>query len=253
MSPSAGPSPTATSSRGRLAVFPRLEARGIAKYFGRFVALEGVNLSISPGEFVVVLGRNGAGKTTLLRICGLIVQPSAGELRFDGTPLSKCSPAVKGRVGFVGHESFLYDELTVRENLRFYTRLYGLSDGARAIENRLEELGLADRASDLVRNLSRGLRQRAAIARALLHQPDLLLLDEPATGLDAPASQRFYALLARLHAAGSTILLSSHELTRSLALAQRILLLGRGQVVFDGPNSAEARAALASHLGPTGA
>ncbi|MEK7216400.1 MAG: heme ABC exporter ATP-binding protein CcmA, partial [Chloroflexota bacterium] len=228
MSPSAGPSPAATSSRGRLAVFPRLEARGIAKYFGRFVALEGVNLSISPGEFVVVLGRNGAGKTTLLRICGFIVQPSAGELRFDGTPLSECSPAVKGRVGFVGHESFLYDELTVRENLRFYTRLYGLPDGARAIENRLEELGLADRASDLVRNLSRGLRQRAAIARALLHQPDLLLLDEPATGLDAPASERFYALLARLHAAGSTILLSSHELTRSLALAQRILLLGRG-------------------------
>ncbi|MFQ5926965.1 MAG: heme ABC exporter ATP-binding protein CcmA [Terriglobia bacterium] len=238
---------------GRLAVCPRLEARGIAKYYDHFVALDGIDLVFEAGEFVVVLGRNGAGKTTLLRVLGLIVKPSAGELRFDGRPLSDCSPALKARVGFVGHESFLYDELTIGENLRFYARLYGLVDGTRAIESRLEELGLADRAGELVRNLSRGLRQRVAIARALLHEPDLLLLDEPATGLDAPTSERFYALLARLHAAGHSVVLSSHEFTHSLSLASRVVLLERGQVIFNGQNSPEARAVVAGRLGSAGA
>ncbi|MFQ5817690.1 MAG: heme ABC exporter ATP-binding protein CcmA [Terriglobia bacterium] len=238
---------------GRLAVCPRLEARGIAKYYGHFVALDGIDLTLEPGEFVVVLGRNGAGKTTLLRVLGLIVKPSAGELRFDGTPLADCSPALKARLGFVGHESFLYDELTVQENLGFYARLYGLADGAQAIEHRLEELGLADRAGELVRNLSRGLRQRVAIARALLHEPGLLLLDEAATGLDVPTSERFYSLLGRLHAAGHSVVLSSHDFTRSLDVARRVVLLERGQVVFDGQNNPEARAVVAAQLGLGGA
>lgn len=252
MNPNPDPKPAASPPR-QAGACPRLEARGIAKYYGRFVALDGISLAIEAGEFVVVLGRNGAGKTTLLRILGLIVQPSAGELRFDGRPLSHWSPALKGCLGFVGHDSFLYDELTVRENLRFYARLYSLPDGERAVETRLEELGLAEREGDLFRNLSRGLRQRVAIARALLHQPGLLLLDEPATGLDAPSTERFYALLARWHAAGHTVVLSSHEFTHSLALARRVLLLERGRVLLDAQNTAEARAAVASHLGPRGA
>lgn len=239
MNPNPGPKSIAS---------PRLEARGIAKYYGHFTALEKVDLAIEPGEFVVVLGRNGAGKTTLLRILSLIVQPSAGELRFDGKPLAAWSPALKARLGFVGHESFLYDELTLRENLLFYARLYGLPDGRAALNQVLAEVGLAERAGDLVRNLSRGLRQRAAIARALLHQPEILLLDEPATGLDAPASERLYELLGRWHQARRTVIFSSHDFTRGLSLAGRVVLLERGRMVFDGKNTPEARATVAAQL-----
>ena len=218
---------------------PRIVLRRLSKYFDRFTALEEVNVTIEPGEFVAVLGRNGAGKTTLLRVLALLQQPSEGELLYDGQPARGLDPAFKYRLGFVGHESFLYDELTVEENLLFYARLYGLNDARRRVAEVLAEMALEPRTTSLVRNLSRGLKQRLALARAWLHRPDLLLLDEPATGLDAPTRERLHAWLAGCHREGRTVIVSSHDLHESLKPATRVLLLEQGHVVFDGPNSPE--------------
>ncbi|MGH9778038.1 MAG: heme ABC exporter ATP-binding protein CcmA [Candidatus Acidiferrales bacterium] len=221
----------------RAAPSPRISLQNLSKFFGRFVALDRLSLTFEPGEFVVVLGRNGAGKTTLLRTLALLLQPSEGELRFDEQPVNKLSHSFKQRLGFVGHEIALYDDLTAEENLQFFARLYGLADGPRRTAEVLAEMDLADRASSRVRNLSRGLKQRLALARAWLHQPDVLLLDEPATGLDAPTRERMHEWLARCHQNGRTVLASSHDLGESLRPATRVLLLENGRVLFDGPNT----------------
>lgn len=233
-----GPSGSGRAApNGWNATGPRIVLRQLSKYFGRWVALDRVSLRVEPGEFVVVLGRNGAGKTTLLRVLALLQQPSEGELLYDGQPGARLDFAFKRRIGFVGHESFLYEELTVEENLRFYARLYGLRDSRARVAEVLAEMGLADRTTSLMRNLSRGLKQRLALARAWLHQPELLLLDEPATGLDLPTRERMHAWLAGCHQTGRTIILSSHDLHESLQPATRIILLEKGRVAFDGPNA----------------
>jgi heme ABC exporter ATP-binding subunit CcmA len=221
------------------AISPRVELRQLTKHFGRFPALDAVNLAFAPGEFVAVLGRNGAGKTTLLRLLAGLQRPSAGELFFDGQPAARLGPDFKRRLGFVGHETLLYDELTCEENLRFFARLYGLHRAAARIHEALAEVGLEARATSLVRQLSRGLKQRLSLARARLHQPDLLLLDEPATGLDAPTRTSLHARLAADHRAGRTVVASSHDLGESLQPATRIVLLEAGRVAFDGPNAPE--------------
>ncbi len=215
---------------------PRIVTRKLSKYFGRFTALDEATLTIEPGEFVVVLGRNGAGKTTLLRILGLLQQPSRGELLFDDQPVASLPVRFRQRIGFVGHETFLYDELTVQENLLFYAQLYGIANAEQRIAEVLAEMALEARAASFARHLSRGLKQRLALARAWLHHPDVLLLDEPATGLDAPTRERMHDWLARCHRKGHTVILSSHELRESLRPATRIVLLEQGRVAFDGPN-----------------
>lgn len=216
---------------------PRIVLHQLSKFFGRFVALDRLNLTFEPGEFVVVLGRNGAGKTTLLRTLALLLQPSEGELQFDGQPANRLPHSFKQRLGFVGHEIALYDDLTAEENLHFFARLYGIAAGPRRAAEVLTEMDLAGRAGSRVRNLSRGLKQRLALARAWLHQPDVLLLDEPATGLDAPTRERMHEWLARCHSSGRTVIASSHDLAESLRPATRVLLLENGRVLFDGPNA----------------
>jgi len=220
---------------------PRIVLRRLSKYFERFTALDRLDLAIGPGEFVVVLGRNGAGKTTLLRVLALLQQPSEGELLFDDRPADKLEPAFRRRLGFVGHETFLYDELTAEENLLFHARLHGLARARERVAEVLAEMGLESRAQSLARTLSRGLKQRLTLARAWLHQPDLLLLDEPATGLDAPTRERMHAWLAGCHRQGRTVVLSSHDLRESLQPATRILLLEDGRLVFDGPNTPDSQ------------
>jgi len=232
MNPAA--SPRAPSS-------PRIVLRRLSKYFERFTALDRLDLAIGPGEFVVVLGRNGAGKTTLLRVLALLQQPSEGELLFDDRPADKLESAFRRRLGFIGHETFLYDELTAEENLLFHARLHGLARARERVAEVLAEMGLESRATSLARTLSRGLKQRLTLARAWLHQPDLLLLDEPATGLDAPTRERMHAWLAGCHRQGRSVILSSHDLRESLQPATRILLLEDGRLVFDGPNTPEAQ------------
>jgi heme exporter protein A len=220
-------------------ISPRLTLRKLTKYYERFVALDRLDLTIEPGEFVVVLGRNGAGKTTLLRTLALLLSPSEGDLLFDAQPARTLDFSFRRRIGFVGHETFLYDELTVEENLNFYASLYGIEAARPRVAEVLVEMSLDDRTTSLVRNLSRGLKQRVALARAWLHEPDLLLLDEPATGLDTPTRARMHRWLAGCHQTGRTVLVSSHDLAESLQPATRILLLEKGRLVFDGPNAPE--------------
>ncbi len=227
------PAPAAPAPPGS----PRITLEQVSKFFGRFVALDRLRFAIEPGEFVVVLGRNGAGKTTLLRTLALLQHPSEGELLFDGQSARRLPVSFKQRLGFCGHELALYDELTAEENLHFYARLYGITDAARRVPEVLAEMGLADRARSRVRSLSRGLKQRLALARAWLHRPNVLLLDEPATGLDAPTRERLHAWLAGCHRSGRTVILSSHDLAESLRPATRVLLLESGRVLFDGPNA----------------
>jgi len=225
-----------------------LSVTDVHTYYGESHVLQGVTLTVERGTVTAVLGRNGAGKTTLLQVLALLQQPSEGELLYDGQPADKLETSFRRRLGFIGHESFLYDELTVEENLLFYARLYGLERARERIAEVLEEMALAHRRASLVRQLSRGLKQRLALARAWLHRPDLLLLDEPATGLDAPTRERLHGWLAGCHRQGRTVITSSHDLRESLRPATRVLLLEDGRLVFDGPNAPERQQEMEARL-----
>jgi len=207
----------------------RLE--NIDKRFGGLYALRRVSLEIASGECVVFAGRNGSGKTTLLRVVAQLVKPSAGKLTF---PLAQngSGPARKN-TGFVAHATMVYDELTAEENLLLFARLLGIADAAKRVGLLLSEVGLSERRDSLVRTFSRGMRQRVAIARALLHEPSVLLLDEPATGLDPEGVNWLAATLRRLRDAGSTILMSLHGESEISALATRGVRLDAGAVVAD--------------------
>ena len=233
---------------GQTPISPRITTRRLSKYFGRFTALDALDLTIEPGEYVMLLGRNGAGKTTLLRTLGLLLRPSRGELFFNGNNSEKLEVDFRRHIGFVAHETYLYDELSVEENLAFFARLYGLPQPEQRIGEVLEEMDLAHRRPSLARSLSRGLRQRLTLARAWLHKPGLILLDEPTTGLDAPTRARMHGWLANCHRQGHTIILSSHELSEGLQNATRLLLLEDGRAVHDLPNSPENLATVQKHL-----
>jgi heme ABC exporter ATP-binding subunit CcmA len=212
-----------------------LEARDVSKSFGDLAALRHVRLRVEPGESVLLYGRNGAGKTTLLRILAGAARPSAGEVLFAGRSLARDGQASKGAIGFVSHATFLYAELTGRENLRFFGRLFGLRDLELKIDRTLDLFSVRERADEPVRTLSRGLQQRVSLARALLHGPDFLLLDEPFTGLDADAARNLERLLARLPAEGKALLFSTHDFEQGALLARRLVALDRGQIRYDGP------------------
>ena len=224
---------------------PPIVARGLRRDFARVPVLAGVDLTVEAGELVVLLGPNGAGKTTLLRVLATLLRPSGGVLTLFGEDASRRPPAARRRLGHVGHESACYPDLTGRENLEFHAELHGVADPASRIAELLRWAGLEDAARRPVRVYSRGMAQRLALARALLHDPDLLLLDEPFTGLDPAAVRRLETLLAELRRSGHAIVLSTHDLDHVAAVATRVAMLHRGRIAWaqDWPSDAVVLAA----------
>jgi len=225
---------------------PAIRAEKLTRRFGVVTALNALDLTIEAGEAVAVLGPNGAGKTTLLRVCGTLLRPSQGRISLFGADVGSGAAHVRRRLGVLSHQSFLYPELTPTENLEFYARMYGVA--AERIGELVEVTGLAGWAHRPVRTLSRGLEQRCALARALLHRPDLLLLDEPFSGLDVEAVRLIEALLAAEKARGVTLVLTTHDLDRALALCDRAVVLSRGAVRWAGELDGAAREPLRSQL-----
>jgi heme exporter protein A len=209
-----------------------IQVQGLAKYFGKFSALRDLHLEVGRGEFVSLFGRNGAGKTTLLRIVAGLTRPSSGRVRIgEERPLGALE--ARGTMGYLSHNTSLYADLTALENLRFYAQLHGLPAADRALEERIERVGLAGRGREPVRNYSRGMQQRLAIARAFLHDPDILLLDEPFTGLDQTGTEFLIRYLADAHARGRTCLMAIHDAPVGYELADRLVIIDRGVVALD--------------------
>ncbi len=227
--------PETRHARESVAFRAAFELRDVSKLFGDLVALERIRLRIEPGESVLLYGPNGAGKTTLLRVLATLARPSEGQVLFGGEDGNLAR--VKSSVGFVSHSTFLYGELTARENLRFVGRLFGLTELEAKVQAALDAFGLDGRAGVAARELSRGLQQRVSLARAFLHDPPVLLLDEPFTGLDAAAVQNLEALLRRSSEQGKTLVFSTHDFERGAALARRLVVLEQGRVRYDGPFS----------------
>ena len=217
-----------------------IHARNLFKLYGDFPAVQNLTFYVAAGEFIGLLGRNGPGKTTLLKMLALLTRPSAGELKFssgvESLAAGEDDAALRGRIGLLGHNTFLYDELSAEENLHFYARLYGLSSAHELVPAMLERVGLERFARELVRNFSRGMRQRLSIARLFLPDPELILLDEPFNGLDDRATELLEKMLAEASAAGRTIVLCTHQLDLALKHASRLLILERGKAAFLGPN-----------------
>lgn len=208
-----------------------IEAIQVSKYHGEQPALRDVNLALGRGEVLALLGHNGAGKTTLLHILALLSRPTSGMVRVAGQDMAGGRRLTARRsIGLLGHQTFLYDELTARENLEFFARLYALAGARKLVDEQLEAVGLADMADELVRHFSRGMRQRLALARTFLHQPEIALLDEPFTGLDETATRFLKERLEQFRAAGCTVVFSSHLVEQALEIANRVLVLDRGRV-----------------------
>jgi heme exporter protein A len=207
-----------------------ITVKKLVKRFGLKPVLRGVDFEVQPGEFVALLGPNGAGKTTFLRILASLSRPTLGEVSIAGYQLPNQASQVRARLGVVSHLPLLYGDLTAEENLRFYGRMYGLTDLEQRITEVLEMVGLEARRRDLVRTFSRGMQQRLAIGRAVLHDPDVVLFDEPYTGLDQDASSMLDEVLKTVAVKGRTVVMTSHDLARAEDLATRFDILSRGVI-----------------------
>lgn len=229
-----GPSTAVEQGEGRP---PAIEVRKLVKAFGHQVALRGVDLRVAEGQFLALFGPNGAGKTTLIRIVASLARPTSGTVRLQGQDLSKASTALRRHLGLISHNPLLYGDLTAEENLRFFARLYDLPQAQARIDAVLDQVGLATRRRDPVRGFSRGMVQRLAIARAILHDPGIMLLDEPYTGLDLQAADMLRAVLQELAASARTVILTTHNLEQGLEMCDRAAILHRGRIAWSGDRS----------------
>lgn len=209
-----------------------IEALGLEKSFGEHRALRGIDLRMSRGECLVIFGPNGAGKTTLLKILSTLVKPSAGSVWLDGIDIRDKPVQIRRKVSLVSHQTFLYDNLTVYENLKFYGKMYDVADLEKRIREVISWVQLESRLHDRVGTLSHGLQQRASIARAILHNPSILLLDEPEVGLDPQASAMIRDVLVSINAGSRTVVMTTHNLERGLELGDNVIILNRGKVVY---------------------
>lgn len=210
-----------------------VQLRGLGKRFDERWVLRDVSLDIPPGAYLALLGPNGAGKSTLLHTLAMLNPATKGKLSLFGQSAMRPSPALRAKIGMIGHQPMLYRDLTAIENLVFFGKLYGVSKPAERATQLLERVGLADRATSAAKTFSRGMTQRLSIARALMHAPELLLADEPFSGLDVPSVAAVSSLLDELHAGGKTLILTNHDVRQSVELAQRVVVLRRGGIVSD--------------------
>ena len=214
---------------------PAISAVGLRKDYGDRSVLRDVDLSVPWGQTAVLFGTNGAGKTTLLRVLAGLSRPDAGEVQIAGLRMRRSGVRARTLVGFVGHQTLLYGDLTCRENLVFYAKLYGVDRPLSRIDEVLAQLNLVDRADRRVRTLSHGMQKRLSVARAILHRPAVLLLDEPESGLDVDSVASLGELLKDWSASGKAALLTTHSAEIGQSWADRLLLLARGRMAYDGP------------------
>ncbi|MBM4405318.1 MAG: heme ABC exporter ATP-binding protein CcmA [Chloroflexi bacterium] len=208
---------------------PAIAVQGLGKRYGPQAALKSLDLAVAPGERLAVFGPNGSGKTTLLRILSGLTRQTKGEFTIAGMDYRRDGMALRQKVGVVAHHPYLYEDLSAEENLRFYGRMFGLADPAARAEALLAQVGLAARRRDKARTFSRGMQQRLALARALLHDPDILLMDEPDTGLDQEGSHLIQGLLHR-EGAPRTVVMATHNLALGRAHCLRFLILAAGRI-----------------------
>jgi heme ABC exporter ATP-binding subunit CcmA len=208
-----------------------IEVKNLIKRFGHKQVLKNLNFHVEQGEFVAILGPNGAGKTTFLRILSSLSKPTYGTVRISGYLLPGEAAAVRLKLGVVSHQPLLYGDLSAEENLQFYSRLYGMGKSPERISEILQLIGLEKRRKDLVRTFSRGMQQRLAIGRAIFHDPEVLLLDEPHTGLDQDASITLDEILQQVATRGRTVVMTSHDLARVATLASRFDVLSKGRIL----------------------
>ena len=214
-----------------------IEIRGLIKAFGSRAVLKGVDLDVAQGEFLTLVGPNGAGKTTLMNVVSTLGKPTGGRVRVAGYDLADGAAEARRQIGLVSHKTLLYDDLSAEENLHFYARMYDVPDAGARIETALRQVGLWGRQRDPVRTYSRGMQQRLAIARAMLHDPPVLLLDEPDTGLDQHAAAMLNDLLRQTGAMRRTVLMTTHNLERGLELGDRVAILAGGRIAYQSAKS----------------
>ena len=216
---------------GQVVDFDELTVEDVSRHFGRRRALSRISFRTARGVTLGLLGPNGAGKSTLLALLATLLRPTSGRICFGATPVSDSSPALRGSIGVLGHDLFLYPELTARENLEFFAGLYALARPRESAVHALEQAGLADRADDPVSSFSRGMRQRVALERALIHQPRLVLLDEPFTGLDDASTAALVRRLTSLRERGAIVVLATHDLDVAEGLLDRAIFLRDGRIL----------------------
>ena len=208
-------------------------AKDIKKSFGRLKVLNGINLTINQGDIYILFGSNGAGKTTFVKILSTILLSDSGELSLFEERINRRSKEIKARIGFMSHEPYLYKELTAWENLSFYANLFSIKDKKERIEGLLKEVGLYHRSHDRVGSFSRGMKQRLSLARAILHSPDIIFMDEPYTGLDIKAQEILNKIIISLNQKGKTFFLITHDVGKGFEIANRIGILSKGQIVYE--------------------
>jgi len=210
-----------------------IQLQQITKTFGARIVLRNLNLTIQEGDFITLMGANGVGKTTLLHLVASLSKPTAGNIIINGYNLAQNAQELRRFIGLVSHKTLLYDDLTADQNLQFYAKLYNVPQVTARIETLLQQVGLWGRQHDPVRVYSRGMQQRLSIARALLHNPPILLLDEPDTGLDQQAAAKLSHLLLEVSGQQRTILMTTHNFEWGVSKGNRVVILARGQVVYD--------------------
>lgn len=215
---------------------PIIECRQVTKTFGRVKAVDAVDLKVNHGEAITLFGPNGAGKTTLLKMIAGLSRPTGGALFIDGVEVTDGHHyGIRKRIGYISHQSLTYGQLTAVENLSFFAQLYGVKNHEEKARALLSEVGLLSRADDVVETYSRGMKQRLSIARALVHDPDIMLLDEPFTGLDQHAAEMLKTTLERMREGGRTFIMITHNIAVGVAISGRVAVQVSGKIVIDEP------------------